>query len=136
MELNRPPIESEQHLAGQRIALLVEDEWLIRMELADALSSAGWTVIEASSGEEAKALLAESEGFDLLVTDIRLEGALNGWDVAELFRAGSPRGPVIYASGNAPLGHRQVSSSAFLPKPVLVDELLASVDRICRLSPG
>jgi CheY-like chemotaxis protein len=47
-----------------RKVLVVEDESLLRMELADEMTAAGWTVAEAASGEAALAMLAEAAGFD------------------------------------------------------------------------
>jgi two-component system OmpR family response regulator len=104
------------------------------MELADALASAGWKVIEASSAEQGIALLSSGATFGILVTDIRLEGPLTGWDVAEVFRTKCPGCPVIYASGNVALTDRQVPSSVFMAKPVVIDELLECADRIWRSS--
>jgi CheY-like chemotaxis protein len=104
--------------------VIVEDEWLIRMELADALGAAGWAVLEASSGEVAVTLLSAHIHPDILVTDIRLGGATTGWDVADAFRARHPAIPVIYASGNAPLPSRQLAASRFLAKPVNIRELV------------
>lgn len=114
----------------KRIVLVVEDEWLVRMELADALVAEGWEVVEAASGEEAVARLEQRLDFTLLITDIRLEGPTTGWDVAAAFRARFPSSPVIYASGNSPLAERFVSASVFLPKPVMTEDVLEHASRI------
>jgi DNA-binding response OmpR family regulator len=106
-----------------RTALVVEDEWLLRMELVDEMSAAGWSVSEASAGEAALALL-EATHFDLLVTDIRLPGPVDGWQVAEAFREASPMGGVVYVSANPDLPHRRVRDSVFLGKPCNIDRLL------------
>jgi CheY-like chemotaxis protein len=108
------------------IVAIVEDEWLIRMELSDAFLANGWRTIELAAGEAALALLASGQAFDVLVTDIRLGGPATGWDVAESFRARHPTLRVIYASGNAPLRDRQVADSLFLSKPVRIDELVVA----------
>ncbi len=114
------------------VAVIVEDEWLIRMELAEALAADGWTIVEVGSGEAALALLSAKHEVDLLLTDIRLSGAVSGWDVAEAFRAQLPALPVIYASGNAALPTRQVHDSVFLGKPVRTGELIAVAARSAR----
>ncbi len=115
--------------AVSRLALLVEDEWLVRMEIADALQTAGWVILEACSGEEAMALLDEQH-FDLLVTDLRLPGPLTGWDVADASRGRWPDIGVIYASANPATEARQVAHSVFLGKPSRVTELVASAERL------
>jgi CheY-like chemotaxis protein len=112
----------------ERIALIVEDEWLVRLELAEALEDAGWTVVETNSGEEALTMLEEGERFDLLITDIRLHGAMTGWDVADAFRAAYPAIGVVYASGNSPIEVRQVAGSVFMSKPVRTENLVSTCE--------
>ncbi|MBV9571095.1 MAG: response regulator [Alphaproteobacteria bacterium] len=107
-----------------RSALVVEDEWLVRMELADALTDAGWNVVEAPTGEAALEYLGQGRQFHLLVTDIRLPGPVDGWTVAERYRAADPHIVVIYCSGNPINNERQVENSTFLPKPCRIDVLL------------
>jgi len=116
--------------------LVVEDEWLLRMELADELLLAGWRVREAASGEEALALLGREPGIDFLITDIRLGGAADGWDVADAFRAGHPDGAVIYVSANPDLAARRARGSVFLGKPVEIRALLATCDALVLPAPA
>lgn len=116
--------------AGDRLALVVEDEWLVRLELVYALEAAGWAVIETNSAEEALELLCRGERFDLVVTDIRLGGAMTGWDVAEAFRRADSAVGIVYASGNSVLAHRQVVGSVFMSKPVLIGDLIAVCEQI------
>ena len=99
------------------VVLLVEDEWLIRADMAAGLEDAGWAVVEASTGEGAVEQLRNGLAIDLLVTDIRLSGFLSGWDVAEAAREVRPDFPVIYTSGNPPNPSRQVQGSVFFSKP-------------------
>ncbi len=112
--------------------LVVEDEGLLRLELAEELGAAGWRVAEAASGEEALRLLdqvkAGGQAVDFLVTDIRLGGPIDGWQVAESFRQALPNLPVIYVSANPIMENRKVPGSLFLSKPVDVDSLIA----LCR----
>jgi CheY-like chemotaxis protein len=98
--------------------LVVEDELLLRMELADALQDAGWNILEAATGEVALTFLEQDEKIDFLITDIRLGGALDGWRLAERFREIHPAGPVVYVSANPDLASRRVEDSVFLGKPV------------------
>lgn len=113
------------------VAMVVEDEWLVRMELTDALNAAGLEVFEASAGEEALARLDHSDPIDILVTDIRLVGSMDGWDIADAFRAARPMIGVIYASANAPIEARQVPGSLFFAKPAPMKELVQACHKIC-----
>src|ERR1700760_4174498 len=68
---------------GQKLAVVVEDEWIIRMQIADVLADGGWDVWELASGEQALQFLITKREVTLLVTDIRLEGEVSGWKVQE-----------------------------------------------------
>jgi DNA-binding NtrC family response regulator len=116
------------HVGGvgnaQAIAVVVEDEWFLRMELADALAEAGWEVVELATGEQALDWLEAGGEAALLVTDIRLPGPAEGWDVAEKFHAAHPETQVIYCSANPLQEARQVPGSLFFAKPVRMDVVL------------
>lgn len=51
--------------------LFVEDNGLLRAEIAEAVRSAGWRVLEAPSGEAAVALIHSDAVIHMLVTDIQ-----------------------------------------------------------------
>lgn len=110
--------------------LVVEDEFLLRMDLTEQLQSAGWSTREAATGEAAVAVLAQDEMIGFLITDIRLGGAIDGWQVAERFREIHSNGVVVYVSANPDLAARQVKDSIFLGKPVDVGMVLRICDRL------
>ena len=80
---------------GQKLAVVVEDEWIIRMQIADVLADGGWDVWELASGEQALQFLITKREVTLLVTDIRLEGEVTGWKVAQAYRNQFPQVRVI-----------------------------------------
>jgi CheY-like chemotaxis protein len=104
--------------------LVVEDEWLVRQMVVDELSDAGFDLAEAASGDEAAAILAELDGFDLVFTDIRMPGELDGWRLAERARALHPQIKVVYATGYSAEQPRQVEGSILLRKPYRPAELI------------
>lgn len=120
--------------SSQLTGLVVEDEWLIRLELAEELAAAGWLVREAGSGEDAVKFIAKAqnggEKIDFLVTDIRLGGAVNGWDVAEACRKAWPGLAVVYVSANPVVESRRVKDSVMLSKPVEVENLISLCRRL------
>ena len=121
-------------MSSKLTGLVVEDEWLLRLELAEELGMAGWQVREAGSGEEAIKLLdqikSEDGPIDFLVTDIRLGGPVDGWAVAEACRTIWPGIPVIYVSANPIVEKKRVEGSAFLSKPVEVEHLITACRRL------
>ena len=118
--------------ASEMTGLVVEDEWLLRLELVEELRRAGWRIVEAATGEEALALLEKGEQFDFLVTDIRLPGAVDGWQIAQSARARYPVLTVIYVSANPIDEQRRVADSIFLGKPCDIAALVEACDRMVR----
>jgi two-component system, OmpR family, response regulator len=116
-----------------RTVLIVEDEWLVRMELATGFEDENCVVLESASAEDAIAILGSDDGgarVDLLVTDIRLAGPLTGWDLAAQARELDPGIAVIYVSANPPAPGRDVSGSLFLDKPALTDRVIAAARQL------
>jgi DNA-binding response OmpR family regulator len=113
------------------VALVVEDEWLVRDAIAQALRDARWQVLEASTAEVAIGLLRTGYRIDLVFTDIQLGGALCGWDIGEHCRAARTDFPVIYASGNSADRSRRVAGSLFFDKPYQTEEVVAACYQLC-----
>ncbi len=119
-------------MAATRV-LLVEDEFLIRLTLAESLVAAGFEVAEAESGDEAVRLIVGPDGFDVLVTDIQMPGDIDGVALARKLHETEPSIPVVYMTGqpealNAaqPLG----PCEAFIRKPYAPAEVLALVRQV------
>lgn len=112
--------------------LVVEDEWFVRLSIAEYLESHDCEVIEARNGEAAAELLRNVDGFDVVFTDIRLSGKLSGWDIGDLSREVHPEIPVVYTSGAVIQPERPVPGSVFLPKPYEPTAVLDTCRRLCR----
>jgi DNA-binding NtrC family response regulator len=106
------------------LAVVVEDEWLIRAEIVEALMDAGWKIEEMASGEQALEFLKRDIKIAFLVTDIQVGDHVSGWDVAEAYLAANPGLKVVYCSANVPMESRKVANSMFLPKPCRMDMIL------------
>ncbi len=108
-----------------RVVLVVEDEWLIRDTVVEVLAQAGFRVFEADQGEMALATLQEhGPAIDLLFTDIRMPGRLDGLELARRARALLPGLAILVASGNwVPTLSDLPAGSLFLAKPYSFREL-------------
>lgn len=84
------------------VALLVDDEELVRASTSYMLADLGFSVIEVASGEEAMRLLDAGQPFDLLVTDHLMPG-ISGTDLARRVRTSRPDTAVLLVSGYAEL---------------------------------
>jgi DNA-binding response OmpR family regulator len=114
------------------VVLIVEAKGLIRSTISKEFQRAGWSVLEASTGEGSLVLAARGPQVDAVVTDIELGGDVNGWDVAEAFRTKNPETAVIYASDTSAANDRMVRGSAFFIKPFESGKLLQTCDRLKR----
>ena len=62
-------------MAGNIAVLVVEDEVLIRMDVADQLTDEGYTVFEAGNAAQAVAILEMEPSIQILFTDIDMAGS-------------------------------------------------------------
>ena len=80
--------------------LVVEDEVLVRMVVADELRNAGYTVIEASNAHEALDLLRNSVDVRLIFSDVRMPGTMDGVGLARVVRSEFPMIKIVLTSAN------------------------------------
>jgi CheY-like chemotaxis protein len=81
--------------------LIVEDEVLIRMELADYLRGCGYRVLEAANAAEALTVMQTDHRVDLVFSDVQMPGPTDGFGLARWVRANRPGVTVILTSGVA-----------------------------------
>jgi PAS domain S-box-containing protein len=82
------------------VALLVDDEALVRMSTADMLGDLGFSVREARSAEDALRLIDEGLEIDVLVTDHLMPG-MTGVDLVRALKARRPSARAVIISGFA-----------------------------------
>jgi DNA-binding response OmpR family regulator len=116
--------------------LVVEDEVLLRLVIAEYLRDCGYRVIEAAHADEAIVVLSEPNlSVDILFSDIEMPGSMNGFSLAQWTRSNRHDVKVILA-GSVP---RAVNAAVNLceegplPKPY---EPQSVHDRIRRLLAG
>ena len=118
----RPALENDK-----ATVLVVEDEVLIRLMIADALRSHGINVIEASNGDEAMHVLQSALPVELLLTDIRMPSALDGLALAQAARSARPGLKLIVATSQQADEELTGLADAFFSKPY---HLNAIVERV------
>lgn len=113
-----------------RVVLCVEDDAFVRMFVADALTDAGFRVLEASSAAEALSTLADRSDVQALVTDVDMPPGMNGFLLARHVREQWPRMPIVVLSGRySPSPGDLPPGSVFLEKPVVDARLVGEVTR-------
>jgi DNA-binding NtrC family response regulator len=112
--------------------LLVEDQTNVRRTMAMLLEQDGHRVEQAASAAHALALLAE-RAFDVVVTDVRMEGALDGTGLLQTIRAQRPETEVIMATAYGTIADAvaAIKSGAYdyLTKPIDPERLVITVRR-------
>lgn len=103
----------------------------MRYTLAFALRHSGYEVLEAASADEACILLASSFHIDLVITDIRMPGNMNGHDLVVYIRKTFPALPVIVSSGTEARGeYVALGVSGFFRKPYDLKALTAHIAKL------
>lgn len=104
--------------------LFVEDEFLIRMIVADHLRDAGFNVTEAANGDEAVAILKGGAAVDVVLSDVRMPGATDGLALLAFVRRTLPDLPVFITSGHLePALALAAGARKFIAKPYDLDEV-------------
>jgi DNA-binding NtrC family response regulator len=108
--------------------LVVEDELLIRLILSDELRDANYDVIEACNADEALAVLKSLVRVDLIISDVRMPGPLDGMGLLAIVRETLPALPVIITSGHLdPSLAKADGATQFLAKPYSMGSIVTAV---------
>jgi two-component system cell cycle sensor histidine kinase/response regulator CckA len=118
-------------LGGFETVLLVEDEAALRQPAREFLSSKGYTVIEATDGDDALRIAKNYTGrIDLMITDVIMPH-MGGAQLAETLAEKRPQMKVLFVSGyaeNTILGHGPIDvMTHFLQKPFSLEELARKI---------
>ena len=121
-------------LDGQETVLLVEDQPEVRQAVRDMLQRYGYTVIEASRGEEALLVIEQHVGpVHLLLTDVVMP-SMTGRELASRLLASHRDVRVLYMSGytnEAIVRHGSLEQGvAFIQKPFTPPELARRVREV------
>jgi CheY-like chemotaxis protein len=115
------------------VVLLVEDEPLVLLVAQDALEAGGYQVLPAELASEALHVLdtriAELSG---LVTDIRLPGGPDGWEIARHARELKADLPVVYTTADSATDWpvKGVPNSVVVQKPYAGAQLLTAISTL------
>jgi two-component system, response regulator PdtaR len=100
------------------VVLLVEDELFVRMATADALTDAGFDVIETAHADAAQEILLHRADVRVLFTDVKMPGSMDGLELATLVRRQWPHILVVITSGHLePESRTLPENTACIAKP-------------------
>jgi DNA-binding NtrC family response regulator len=115
---------------GSPTVLVVDDDFLVRINTAEILQEAGFEVIEAADAASALALLQQQPSIRLVCTDVQMPGELDGIDLARRLRERHPEMSVIIMSAYSKHGER-LPDAPFLTKPFDAQRLVELARQAC-----
>lgn len=117
----------------QTTVLVVDDEPLVRMDLAEQLQAAGYRTVEACHADEAIAILEKHLEIRVVFTDVQMPGSMDGLALSHYIRKRWPPTILIISSGNkAPNAADMPSDVDFLSKPFWKDALDKVLHNVAR----
>jgi CheY-like chemotaxis protein len=100
------------------VVLIVEDEFLLRMEAVNTIAAAGFEVVEAANADEAIEILESRRDITVIFTDIQMPGSMDGLKLARAVRGRWPPIKIIATSGHAHVLETDLPEGGrFLAKP-------------------
>jgi two-component system OmpR family response regulator/two-component system response regulator RstA len=131
-------LQAHEQQSAYHILVVEDDSSLANLE-AGMLRAHGYLVAVANNGEIAIAILEQIQP-DMVLLDLDLSGAINGWDVLQRLRTYSNI-PVLLTSSETSV-NRQIrfrgetrSTLDLLPKPFLMQTLLKRIERMLLIAP-
>ena len=109
--------------------LVAEDDIFIRAMIAEFLRDVGFDVTEVSNADEAMAVFESGAQIDLLFSDVKMPGSMDGGELAERVKDRWPGTHVMLTSGysSALFEVQRKTSDPVLPKPYRPLSVLAAI---------
>jgi len=100
------------------VVLIVEDEFLLRIDAVDMIKAAGFEVVEAANADEAIEILESRQDITVIFTDIQMPGSMDGLKLARAVRGRWPPIKIVATSGHLHVSETDLPEGGrFLPKP-------------------
>jgi two-component system cell cycle sensor histidine kinase/response regulator CckA len=118
---------------SEQICLIVDDEPSIRAYLKVILQRECFHVLEAENAAQALRTVQRLDGgVDVIVSDIKMPGEMDGIDLVHSLRNSYPGVPIILISGYADDDSvkQATASFVFIQKPFVPDTLLKAVQKV------
>src|SRR3954451_17603602 len=110
--------------AGRPVVLIVEDEFLLRMNAVDMIKAAGFEAVEAANADDAIKILEARRDIMVVFTDIQMPGSMDGLKLARAVRGRWPPIKIVATSGLVDVGEKDLPEGGrFLAKPYQSKEL-------------
>ncbi|MBW9091717.1 response regulator [Rhizobium wenxiniae] len=113
--------------------LIVDDEAILRFDLADFFMDAGYHVYDAADADEAIAILEAHDSIRVVLTDVQMPGSMDGMKLAHYIRDRYPPTVLLVTSGMRKIELDEMpENSLFITKPFDPNRLLKHIEEIVR----
>jgi two-component system, response regulator PdtaR len=110
------------------VVLVVEDDFVIRMDAVDTIGSAGFDVVEAANADEAICILEARYDITVVFTDVQMPGSMDGLKLAAAIRGRWPPIKIVATSGLVRISENDLpTGSRFLPKPYSPPQIVGAL---------
>lgn len=113
--------------------LIVDDEAILRFDLADFFMDAGYHVYDAADADEAIAILGSHDSIRIVLTDVQMPGSMDGLKLAHYIRDRYPPTVLLVTSGMRKIELDEMpENSVFIAKPFDPNRLLKHIEEIAQ----
>jgi CheY-like chemotaxis protein len=106
------------------VVLVVEDEFLLRLNAVETIEAAGFEVVAAADGDEAIEILESRLDISVVFTDIQIPGSMDGLKLAQAVRGRWPPIKIVATSGRVGVTQGDLPEGGrFLSKPYSPNEI-------------
>jgi CheY-like chemotaxis protein len=100
------------------LVLVVEDDFLLRMDAVQMIEEAGFDALEAANADDAILILEARSDINVVFTDVDMPGSMDGLKLAHAVRGRWPPIQIITTSGHVTVKDKDLpAGSRFIPKP-------------------
>jgi CheY-like chemotaxis protein len=119
--------------SSRPVVLIVEDEYLLRMDAVDMIAAAGFEVVDAANADDAIEILEARRDITVVFTDIQMPGSMDGLKLARAVRGRWPPIKIVATSGRITVGAMDLPEGGrFLPKPYSPMQVMGMLRELVR----
>jgi two-component system, response regulator PdtaR len=125
--------ENEEFLAqaDRPVVLVVEDDWVQRMNVVETITLAGFEALEADNADDAIAVLETRQEITVVLTDITMPGSMDGLKLAAAIKLRWPSIRVVATSGVLKAHEVEMpEGSLFLSKPYGAEQIVDTLRQL------
>ena len=118
-------------VARRPIVLVVEDDFLLRMDAVNIFGDAGFEAVEAANADEAIAIIEADPNIHVVFTDVQMPGTMDGLELAKFIKDRWPPIKIAATSGRVRVTEKDLpEGSVFVSKPYSPAQLIHTLRQL------